>query len=79
MAGWGNDYYDEEPEPPPIGDILFGNDMVVDERAQELFIEAFFEGGNDEAYQELVDFIWDEYGIDFEDAFQWEDFREWYG
>lgn len=77
MAGWNDDYL-EEPDPPPIGDILFGNEMVVDHHAQELFTEAFFGGGDEKAYEALVDYIWDEYGIDFEDAFQWEDFREWY-
>jgi hypothetical protein len=78
-GGWGddNDYFD----PPPsrdVNEILFGNDRVVDMEAQDLFREAFF-NDNQGAYFDLIDYMWEQYGIDFEDAFTWEDFREWYG
>lgn len=60
-------------------DILFDeSSQDFDMHAQTLFIEAFFEQ-NEGSYQELIDYMWDEYGIDFEDAFEWADFREWYG
>jgi hypothetical protein len=80
MAEWADGFSDfyEVVETPPVNDLLFGGELDVDHRAQELFMEAFFD--NDErAYSDLVDYMWDVYGIDFEDAFSWEDFREWYG
>lgn len=81
MARYDDDefgeYYVEDNPSGDLSDILFGNDFETDPRAQELFSEAFFHE-NAEAYQDLVDYLWDEYGIDFEDAFDWEDFRAWY-
>lgn len=62
----------------PMYDILFGGELDVDERAQSLFMEAMF-NDNEQAYEDLIDYMWDVHGIDFEDAFSWEDFREWYG
>jgi len=79
MAEWYDDeeYYQIE-DPIPLNDLLFGGELDVDMRAQELFMEAMF-NDNELAYSSLVDYMWDVYGIDFEDAFSWEDFREWYG
>lgn len=65
-------------ESEAVADLLFGPGYAQDTRAQELFYEAVFEKSQD-AYDRLVDYVWDEYGIDFEEAFSWEDFREWYG
>jgi hypothetical protein len=60
-------------------DILFHeNSDDFDAYAQQLFVEAFFDQ-SEQAYEDLIDYMWDEYGIDFEDAFDWADFREWYG
>lgn len=70
--------YFTEPDEIPLNDLLFGGELDVDMHAQELFREAMFEG-NESAYEDLIDYMWDVYGIDFEDAFSWEDFREWYG
>lgn len=61
-----------------VSDLLFGPGYAQDTHAQELFFEAVFEKSQS-AYDRLVDYVWDEYGIDFEEAFAWEDFREWYG
>lgn len=84
------EYYEIE-QAVPLNDILFGNALDVDLQAQALFMEAFFQGDDDvagpdnihikdtQAYADLIDYMWDVYGIDFEDAFSWEDFREWYG
>ena len=70
------EYYVEDPgNHEHLNNLLFENDG--DPRAQELFTEAFF-NDNDQAYQDLVDYLWDVYGLDFEDAFDWEDFRAWY-
>lgn len=72
-----SDYYNAPQEALNINELLWGNDRVVDHHAQTLFKEAFFE--NDQgAYLDLIDYMWDEYGIDFEDAWAWDDFRDWY-
>jgi hypothetical protein len=78
--GWddGGDYFDSTVDTPDVKDILFGNDTQFDSHAQELFVEAFF-NDNDAAYIDLVEYMHDEYGIDFEQEFDWQDFREWYG
>ena len=77
---WNNvdDVFGEPLGPPDAKEILFGEGPELDMHAQHLFVEAFFDGKED-AYQELVDYFWDEYGLDFEEVFEWEDFREWYG
>lgn len=66
-----------EPPPPDVNEILFGSSDIMDQHAQDLFSQAFFDN-NDAAYIDLVDYMWDEYGIDFEQAFDWEDFRDYY-
>jgi hypothetical protein len=79
VAEYYDDDYSYEVENPrgELVSVLFGNDFETDAHAQDLFKEAFF--NNDEgAYQDLVDWLWDEHGIDFEGVFEWEDFREWY-
>ena len=77
---WDNvdDYFgDISQDPNEVNEILFGDAQHLDQHAQDLFMEAFF-NDNDAAYIDLVDYMWDEYNIDFEDAFDWEDFRDWY-
>lgn len=81
MADEWSDYFDElfqdpEADRQQLEDLLFGNQLDVDQHAQDLFRQSFFEG-NDEAYAEMVDYLNERYGIDFEDAFSWEDFRGW--
>lgn len=71
-----SDYYAPR-DVPEVNDILWGNETVVDHHAQDLFKQAFFEN-NHGAYLDLIDYMWDHYSIDFEDAWSWEDFREWY-
>jgi hypothetical protein len=78
MANEFDDFFEELLYPsPPVEDLLFGSVIDVDMRAQELFMQSVFDN-DDRAYRELVDYMWERYHIDFEDAFQWEDFREWY-
>lgn len=74
-GGWDDHY--NAPEPRDVNEILFGRADQMDQHAQDLFKDAFFENSQ-EAYFDLVDYMWEEYGIDFEDAFTWEDFRGWY-
>lgn len=71
-----DDFFPDENQ-PDVNDILFGDFSTMDKHAQDLFVEAFF-NNNDAAYIDLVEYMHDQYGIDFEDAFDWEDFREWY-
>jgi len=71
---WGERFND----PDDIYAILWSEDpSIQDEHANELFREAFFEK-NQDAYQELVDYMWDEYDMDFEELWDWEDWKEWY-
>lgn len=58
-------------------------DIGGDPYLQTLFDAALFDPDiSDEAreqyYQTLVEYLWDNYGIDFEDVFDWEDYRSWY-
>jgi len=76
---WGGDGdYGALDDADRLQDVLFiENSGTYDEYAQTLFAEAFFDQ-NQDSYDALVDYLWEEYGLDFEDAFEWEDFREWY-
>lgn len=76
---WG-EYYVDIPDAQQreiLNDVLWGNGADVDAHAQMLFTEAFF-NDDERAYQDLVDYLYDRYGLEFEDAFEWADFREWY-
>lgn len=73
-----DDYFgDVTADPDEVYEVLFGDGSEHDQHAQDLFMEAFF-NDNDAAYIDLVEYMWEEHGIDFEDAFDWEDFRAWY-
>lgn len=76
---WGGDGdYGVLDDSDRLADVLFiENSGEHDAYAQTLFTEAFFDQ-NEQSYNELVDYMWLEYGIDFEDSFEWTDFREWY-
>lgn len=60
-------------------------DVYSDQSAQTLFHEALFNFGEwsdaqREAIEDMMfDYFLEEYGIDFEDQFDWESYREWYG
>lgn len=61
------------------GDAGIGSDPYL----QDLFDAAMFDPDispeeREEAYQNLVQYLEDEYDLDFEDIFDWEDYREWY-
>ncbi len=66
-------------------DALIGGDDRIgdDDHLQALFDAAMFDTDRtsterDAIYDELVSYLWDEYQIDFEEVFDWEDYREWY-
>jgi hypothetical protein len=71
---WGDRFND----PQDMYAILWSDDVsIVDQHAQDLFREAFFEK-DDDAYAALVQYMHDEYDLDFEDLWDWEDWAEWY-
>ena len=50
--------------------------------AQEMF-DVFLDPeknkeAREQSYADLCDYLWETYGIDFPEAFDWEDFRDWY-
>ena len=55
-------------------------EALNDTHLQDLFDDALFSGqkhlGDD--YDALKDYLWDEYGIDFAEDFDWDAYREWY-
>jgi hypothetical protein len=76
------DWFDSEVS---LFDDLIGSDPEIggDEFLQTLFDMAMFNedmtpAQRDAAYQNLIDYLEDEYDIDFEDVFDWEDYRDWY-
>jgi hypothetical protein len=60
-------------------------EIYEDRNAQLLFHESLFNFGDwTEAQRNAIsemmtDYFMDEYGIDFEEYFDWEAYREWYG
>lgn len=54
-----------------------------DTEAHNLFWELMYNDNlnydeRQEAYQQLSDYLYDEYGLMFDDIWDWEDFRSWY-
>jgi hypothetical protein len=76
---WDDFNNDYEVVPPDLNDVLFNeSDPDFDQHCQDLFVQAVL-GEDGDAYMELCEYLWDNYGIDFEELFEWDDFREWYG
>jgi hypothetical protein len=65
-------------------DMVFDDPIIAnDAYLQALFDQAMFDpelpaGERESAYNAMVEYLWDEYGLDFEDVFDWEDYRDWY-
>ncbi len=65
-------------------DLVDSNpDIGNDPRLQRLFDRAMFDmdidrDERDDAYFKLKMYLWQKYDIDFEDAYDWEAYREWY-
>lgn len=64
-------------------DNAYGGQAESDPELKELFDAALFDPDisardREDAYEDLVDYLWDVYGIDFDEMFDWEDYREWY-
>ena len=90
---WG-DLSWEIPEGSPFSEAqsALWNDFTLgaapelhdDNIGQMLFHEALFDQDltpeqRDVVYDAMVEYMMDNYGIDFDDVFDWENFREWYG
>ena len=86
------DYGEEDMSSLPIGEqaeflydlIGFKDDVPGDSYVRDTFWEVMYDNDlslNDriEKYNELSDYLYEEYGLEFEDVWDWEDFREWYG
>lgn len=73
--------YEEQQE--FLYDIIGFTDASFDQTAHDLFYDAMY---NDdlsideriEMFDELQDYLYDEYGLYFTDVWDWDDFREWY-
>lgn len=80
-----NDYFDV-PGSGSFNDREFVHEVMFgesgDEYADYYFHEVFFgdlsKEQREQMYQDMVQYLWDEYGFQFEDAFDWEDFRASY-
>jgi hypothetical protein len=60
---------------------LFGD--LKDNTARDLFNDVMYNdelsrSQREEAFEQLKDYYLDEYGIQFDDLWDWEDFRAWY-
>lgn len=56
---------------------------ALDREARDMFWDVMYNdelraGTRQERYQELVSYLYDEYGLIFEEIWDWEDFRRWY-
>lgn len=64
--------------------VTEGNpEVFADETLQMLYHEALFDfdissANRETTYDLLVDYLWDNYGIDFDEVMDWESYREWY-
>lgn len=64
-------------------DVIGFTDASYDQTAHDLFYDAMY---NDaltideriDKFDELQDYLYDEYDLYFADVWDWEDFREWY-
>jgi hypothetical protein len=64
-------------------DVLGFRQLPLDQEAHQLFWDVMYNdelsyGQRLQAYDDLSALIWDEYGIDFESVWDWDDFRSWY-
>lgn len=77
FSGYGND--DEDYTDYDLNDVLFSNSP--DNNALELLWDAVKAGSHAEetrAWSELGDYLYDYYGLQLDELWDWEDFRAWY-
>jgi len=60
--------FNTEPSDPAVHDlfweVMYNDELTADQR--------------EDYYEQLEVYLYDMYGLDFEDLWDWEDFREWY-
>lgn len=72
-----------EEETELLYDVIGFTDASYDQTAHSLFYDAMY---NDELtidermqmFEDLQDYIYEEYGLIFAELWDWDDFREWY-
>lgn len=76
-TGW-SDFFESD-DTPDVADLLWGlhDNSVMDQHAHVLAVDAAL-NDNDAAFSELWRYMWNEYGIDINDAWDWQDFKAWY-
>ena len=84
---------DDEFEPPDSIDdqrdflyelIGFKDDDPQDREVRDLFWDVMYNdelsyGQRLDIYEQLSQYLQEHYGLDFQDVWDWESFREWYG
>jgi hypothetical protein len=83
---YADDFYDfgslpEHDQQAFLYDMLFMG--VGDQEARGLFDDLMYNNElsqeqREAVYDQLAQYIWDEYGINFEEVWDWDDFRAWY-
>lgn len=88
--GWDDDYDYfvpaswSESEANLYDELVGGNpDIAGDHRLQFLYDAALFHTELSPPDRQIIldalkEYMWDEYSIDFDDAFDWDGYREWY-
>lgn len=77
FEGWGrNEFrlFDEM----PISNEAFNDGFVQNLYDMALFNSDLSTEEHAYAMDSLKEYLWDEYGVDFDDVFDWEDYREHY-
>lgn len=80
------DHWDDS-EAEMFQDLVDANPQIADNDTVELYFHtAYFDTDTgltqaelDVVRDELHDYLYEEYGIEWDDVFDWEAFREWYG
>lgn len=73
--------YEEQQE--LLYDIIGFTDASYDQTAHNLFYDAMYNDDlsydqRQQMFEDLEDYLYDEYGLYFADVWDWDDFREWY-
>jgi hypothetical protein len=65
-------------------ELIGFKENALDNEARDLFYDVMYNnelsmGERLDAYNELTIYLYDEYGLVFEEIWDWDAFREWYG
>lgn len=70
---WANEYLAGE-----LGERWLDDDWGQGKLDVALYTEGLSDSFQHDSYYDFLDYMWDEYGYDFEDGFDWDAYREWY-